>query len=30
VHAGEQLPWVRLNDHLPRYAQTPIEGSPLG
>jgi hypothetical protein len=29
VHAGEQLPWVQLHDHLPRYAQTPREGAPL-
>jgi len=30
VHTGEQLSWVHLDDHLPRYAQTPREGPPLG
>jgi len=29
VYAGEQLPWVRLADGLPRYAATPEEGPPL-
>jgi hypothetical protein len=29
VHVGEQLPWVHLDDHLPRYVQTSIAGPPL-
>ena len=29
VHAQEQLPWVYLDDHLPRFARTPREGPPL-
>jgi hypothetical protein len=30
VHAAEQLPWVHLHDHLPRYLRTAREGPPLG
>ncbi len=30
VHAAEQLPWVHLHDHLPRYQRTAREGAPLG
>jgi hypothetical protein len=29
VYAGEQLPWIRLGDGLPRFATTPREGPPL-
>ena len=29
VHAAEQLPWVHLHDHLPRYLRTAREGPPL-
>ena len=29
VHAAEQLPWVHLDDRLPRYAQTQRDGPPL-
>ena len=29
VHAGEQLPWVRCDDGLPRYRTTPREGPAL-
>ncbi len=29
VHVEEQLGWLRLADHLPRYAKTAREGPPL-
>ncbi len=29
VHTGEQLPWLRLDDGLPRYLTTAREGEPI-
>jgi len=29
VHVGEQLPWLRLGDGLPRFLTTSDEGDPL-
>ncbi len=29
VHAGEQLPWIHLDDGLPRYRTTRRDGDPL-
>ena len=29
VHTGEQLPWLHLNDGLPRYRTTARDGEPI-
>jgi hypothetical protein len=29
IHAGEQLPWLRLDDGLPRFQTTGYDSEPL-